>query len=256
MEIKDQKEIQLTQTENFNKLSALLSVDSFFYGLFDDQGVLANSAHIDILKHPNIPEFLRNANSGCIGILNDLFTIIPHSDNDQLSEFDPLSHVDEPESELFFDELPNTNARLYYKLHAEQIRFLNENFDQLQHVHLISALVQNVALKRTGSFIHVTKIDEKLMIVVFDDGKVLMANSFQPSDDISLLYYLQLICHQYGIQKELLTIELSGIYSDPDKSTSFLDLYFDHVSYAHLDHNSTPSNFYSSLLKSILQCAS
>ena len=254
MEINKQREIQLNQTEKLFKLSALLSVDSFFYGLFDRQRILTKSVHIDIFENPKIQDIPLHQDEACIGILNDSFTLVSHSDH--LLGSDPLTDIDDPSKELFCDELPNIDARLYYKLHPEQSRFLKDNFTNFQQTHLISALIRNVEHEKTGSFIHVTKIETSIIVVVFDNSKVLMANTFQPSDDISILYYLQLICHQYGLQKEMLAIELSGMFTNPDRSTSFLDLYFDRVSYSSLDLNPNSSSVYSSLLLSILKCAS
>lgn len=254
MEIKD-KHIQPTKTEDQKKLSAMLCVDSFFYGLYDTEDVLSrtySSKYQDAIP-ASIP--VHTEPTSCIGIFNDMFTIIPLSEENDTNEDTGISNeLNIPFQNSFSEPLPKINGRILYAIHVEQEQFYTTNFPNVRRVHFVGALINHLSHDKHSAKIHVSNVNDKLVLLAFDQGKMLMVNIFHHSDKVSLLYYVQLISQQYLLSPENLTIELSGIYSNVDEVKSFLDPYFFRI--LDVTDQDSPSHKSSFPLDSILQCAS
>ena len=192
-----------------------------------------------------------SAADNSIGIVNDLFTLIPNSefDNDHLGEIIASSCQKELSGQMEYDDIPEFGSSLCYMIEPVHARFCQQAMSECKTYHVISCMLRGIARKGKSSLLYFHQLGSVLIIILVKDGKLHLANLFPYSSIESVLYYAILARNVYEL-KEDIPIQLAGSHSLVESGLLLLRKYFTDVN-VHEDLSSLDKNYDEGYLRSI-----
>ena len=227
MEIKEILTDQVVTPEEPFKLSGIIKLDSFFYGLFDRNCMIKKANQIPIVPK-NFSEELRYE-SAHVSVMNDLFTIVPYEQSDSENSF--TQQISDNTKKTYSQHLPSLNATILFSLYPEQKSFYRSFFADTEISHIVGDLAIALGNFEIGDTIHLCKMNEHFVLIGFKDSQLVVANTFYGNDISTVLYYLNLTCHLHSFDSNNIILELSGDFFVSPNDISLIKDYFPTATY-------------------------
>lgn len=154
------------------------------------------------------------------------------------------------------ENLPEWNLYNVYRLPAKlrndvQMKFVNGN-----SLHFYSVMLKNFKSQGSSSMAVDFRTDD-FTVMIFREGKVLLARSFSYTAPEDILYYLLKICNELGLSRQELIVTLSGLIEKDSAIYRELYKYFIHLEFDGLygqvklaeELKAHPDHYYSSISK-------
>ena len=228
----------MNQINQNTELSALIGVDSFFYAHFDPSNDLLSSGKITsssvdgLIKHEGIANTIGKAR---FGIVENRFSIVPQSEFDSAHLKEYLirdTELNEGEKLIYRSDLSEKfGVRIVYAVLARLVKDLNDHFQQPSLSHFTTALMDSYDYSASSSdCIMACLYENSLSLVAIKNQRLQLANIYNVADDLSLLYFLNLVFEKLDYNKEETPIIMSGEIDSENDSWKGLKRYFGNIS--------------------------
>lgn len=235
------------------ELSILLGVDSFVYMVSNTNReilLMGNHTYAPSLSHKkqkSLPDIWKSIvednkylkqsyNIVRIGLFSDVFTLVP----DRL--FDPLdSRVilaqlspDLKTQEVKSDRITNLPIHNVYTLSPDLIKFTRSFFPESQLFEINSSLIptlQHFAVQENASSIYVYVTEQQIRIFYFEEGNIVLANSYDYQTTNDFVYFTLLPFHHFDISPETQTIYLFGLINEEGELYRSLSRYIKKIEF-------------------------
>lgn len=232
--------------KNYRKLVIQAGLDGFSFAVTDtlNQQILTfrEVRFADFSKSNKIEDFYWKAflEHRELTRLYDEVVVI-HDNN--LNTFVPLALFDEQflgsylqyntkvfETDFFtFDAIPNQEMNNVYVPYANINNYLLDQFESFDYKHYCSILVEKLLLQSKNIeekqvFVHFGK--EKFDVIVVQNKKLILFNSFECSTKEDFIYYLLFVAEQLQLNPEYFKLQLLGAISEGDP---FYDIAYKYV---------------------------
>lgn len=215
------------------KLSAVFEVDSFFYGVFDEDYRLLYSERKSFEKCKSDKDFLKVLNS--IPLLNDDYASIQLCCKTHKHLFTPTElgveiNSDDNFSSLISNKFLNQSIDVTWSVDDQLISAVQEKFPR-QDVHHISSVFADYFYpsKRSILFAHFEK--EMLHILHYSEGSFKFYNSYQVKEAEDYLYFVMQSYKLLGLDPAKDPLRISGDLFDHSSLFKLINRYVVHLEF-------------------------
>jgi len=151
-----------------------------------------------------------------IAFNSPLYTLVPQS-LDQLEDkqkyFDQIGYLS-PREVILNDQIPDQKACLYYSIHQQYKKALEQIFPDAQFLHYVSGFLKNkIYGDRDYVLAHV--LQKKVIYFVYKKGQLHQVSSFTMEVKDDFLYYINTLYRMHDLDREEVALVLTGhIYPD------------------------------------------
>ena len=222
------------QNNNQLELSALISADSFFYTLIESQidpGVIGYSHLREFSSIISGESGGRSIEKSKFAVLNGHFTLIPHAeyDSDHLSSFliDDVS-IDKKKDHIFRSDISEKfDVRIIYSVHNSLIKEINQHVENPSLCHFVTALLDGIGYSEMeNSHIEACYVGDQMVVILSEKRRLMLANVFEVSEPVSAIYFLSLVCQNFNLDPNSVSIFLSGAIEEGGPFHEAITKYF------------------------------
>lgn len=105
---------------------------------------------------------------------------------------------------VFYDIVPSVNAVVLFSLRESTCRALEEYFDGVNYISTLTPVMRRFSTKGLGAqgqkreFVYVN--EKRAHVFVFEDNRMLVANSFEVQGAVDAVYYVLNVAQQIGLR--------------------------------------------------------
>jgi hypothetical protein len=228
-------------------LSIQVSLDGFSFTAFDtfDNRVVAFkttplkiSSELLLVRHLKdwleSESFLKKRfNNVRIFVDTASFTLIPDEfSEDKFAEnLNSLIFNEDTAVELTENKIAVLNARLIFPVHSYLIGLLNQFFNSNKEIlHPVSTLLSNPAVNKKRNSAFIITSQKYFHLVIYRNGKLVLANSFQYFHQTDLVYIVLNSFQQVETARSETELFVCGTMYNNSEIESLLIPYFSHIS--------------------------
>lgn len=186
------------------------------------------------LSEKKIP---RNAYASLhILIDNSFFTQLPNAlflNTENLQDYLKLSHRLPANFTVKYNELPALESKNIFGLYAPLYFSLSDYFESFQLLHFSTVFIRRMALLQKTSqqkAVYVDVAETSMLVIVFDQDKLLFANMFDFKQGEDFIYFILLVYNQLGLHTEEVPLYFFG---QIDRSSALYSIAYQYVK--HID---------------------
>ena len=151
---------------------------------------------------------------------------------------------------------PIAEWQLYnvYAVPAKVHAYLTKKFPSAKYWHQYTLSIKNSKAGNEGGRLLVDIRQDDFTVLVKSNNQIILAQTFSYSTPDDVLYYLLKVCQQFGLEQQLVQIELSGLIDQFSALYKELYQYFLHVQLREAEwsvpasaNSESPAHFFTSL---------
>ncbi len=161
---------------------------------------------------------------------------------------------------LLSEKIPWWELHNVYRTPAAVHRILQQKFSAGKHWHFYSLLLKchkMFTAKEEEQFIKAIFYTDRMVLLAFRNGQLLLAQTFGYLDAKDVAYYLLNTCSQLGMVQDEVVLEVSGFIEKQSALFNELQKFFLHLSFEKMEDSiivtdelkEYPMHYFSSLLK-------
>ena len=257
MELKNKHE---NITSNNKRLSIQFSLDGFSFCIEDiPSNQIISFTSCEFKETKRTPEFLLeeiskafNENKGLqadfkeVHVIhqNNLSTLVPNTFFDPKELESYLKYTIKTLSNDFisYDDLSSLEAKNVYIPFVNINNYLFQNFGSFEFNHHSTILIDKLITLNANSIhsvFYVQVFKSEINIIVIENGKLLLYNSFEYQTEEDFIYYILFVAEQLEMDTDKFQLTFLG---NIDKESPFYKITYKYV--RHIDFIKTKSNFF------------
>lgn len=195
-------------------LSAVIGADSFFYGLFTNDGLLLESEYyvVDSFADDALAEKIKSDIYSTQGLkVKVAYSGKPYLHNDKANAGSLLKYFPSfANKELDSDTLTDQDVMVDYGITKTHSKFLDRVIGKSDAQFHLSTVLANYYYPYTGSKLVAFLDNNKVHIMYAKDQKFLFYNQFDCVHENDYLYFIRLAYNEMALDPESTILELSG----------------------------------------------
>ena len=167
---------------------------------------------------------------------NNVYTTVPTSlfDETKASEYLKFNSKILSNDFIAFDQIESNNMVVVYIPYVNINNYFFERFGSFQYYHAVSIFLIDVLLsakhsQRAKMYINVQ--EEQLDVIILEDGKLLLCNSFLFKTSEDFIYYALFCLEQLRLNPDTIPLILSGTIEKEDSNYEILYAYIRNISF-------------------------
>jgi len=237
-----------------NKLSILIAQDGFSFctgnkeshkiAEFKHKAFLSQQSPENLLKELKVAIDYAFSNQETIDKLeviysNTLYTLVPNAffTEENLTDYLKFNTKILATDYVTFDDVETIRAKNVYIPYTNINNYLFEKFGEFSFKHISSSLIELAKTQdlKTEVLLHVHPTH--FHIVVFKEGKLQLANSFNYQTKEDFIYYVLFVLEQLELDPLEIPIFIFGEIEKEDSNYNMLSTYVKHLEFFKIDMN-------------------
>lgn len=241
-------------SEQLQKLSILIARDGlYFYGSLQNK---VTEFHKKEFSDPQSPEnlvrelqrfFADSSGKQLVSAApkvnvtysHPLYTLVPraHFQKERLSDYLKYNVRLLPTDELSYDQLDNREINLVYVPFTNINNFLFDQFGTFSYHHFATFFIDECVNLNDPEIqqVFIRIFPTHFVLAAFEEGKLLLCNSFDYFAPEDLVYYVLFVLEQLKFDPETLDLKLSGAIQEDTVAFELLYTYVRFVSFLEVD---------------------
>ena len=177
-----------------------------------------------------------------VAFVNHRATLIPKAiyKSNKLENFHQFNFSIQEEDQFFSDHLINLSAYNVYSIPDSITRLFND-FKNVRFMHFSSSLIEasllNTQRNKSHSLILVNVLPTSFQIIVVNNQKLELYNSFFYQSIEDFIYYLLFVLDQLNIKNDETSITLTGEVENNSSTFEMLNKYINTLNFGHRPDN-------------------
>ena len=175
---------------------------------------------------------------------NNVYTPVPASlfDETKASEYLKFNSKILSNDFIAYDQVESDNMVVVYIPYVNINNYFFERFGAFQYFHAASIFLKDVlplAKHGTGPKMHLNVQEEQLDVIILEEGKLLLCNSFLFKTSEDFIYYILFCLEQLKLNPDSIPLILSGSIDKEDSNYELLYTYVRNISFVEDTSGST-----------------